>query len=84
MPRSPVNRPIPKAEALAALKAARKMLDYPLTPFMLEQVGRYIEHAEVQIGLVQEVTRPRKARAAGDGVVRGGAVSGGTVKAVTS
>lgn len=65
MARTQTTRPSPKAEAAGALRAARKMLDQPeqpLTPFMLQQIGRFLEHAEVQIGLVQEVTRPRKAK----------------------
>jgi hypothetical protein len=62
MPRTPAaTRPSPKAEALGAVKAARKMLDDPLTPFLLAQIGRFLDHAAAQIELVHE-GRVRKAK----------------------
>ena len=52
----------PKAQALEALSAARKMLDSPepLVGVRLVQVRGLLEYAEEQVVAIQETKRPRQ------------------------
>lgn len=57
----------PKAEALEALSAVRKMLDSqePLVGVRLVQVRGLLEYAEEMVVAIEETKRSRKAKEAG-------------------
>lgn len=72
MPRVRDALPNPKLEALAAIRSARRLLDEPTTALTGKILDAYLEHIAVQVEMIEAVKRPRKAKSAGDVVVRTG------------
>jgi hypothetical protein len=72
MARSPaVTRPSPKAEALATLQTARKLLAESPTPFMLRQLDAFLAHVGVQVDQIEETKRARRVMRVTHPVVKG-------------